>query len=158
MVVSMRKIVMPEAFSPKKVIQATQVDTNKPSRSTYGISINAKQAVNMTVVREGYGLRGKSRWITDAINEFLSNETWGGLTQEKGGIWKRIVVDTETHKEPLTKDAINIDEEIRIKLWHASIEAALYGAELDEPIYLEISASSIIRAAIMWKLGSLNYK
>ena len=53
----------------------------------------------------------------------------------------------------MVKDAINIGEEMRIQLCKAAIEAALYGASLDEPVYLEITIASIIRAAIMWKIG-----
>lgn len=135
------------------IFSSIQNDAVKANRTTYRISPHAKQAMNVRLTQDGYGLRGKSRWIRDVITTFLAKETWGSLAQEEGGIWKRIVVDTEARREVLIKDAINVDENLRITLWHASIDAALYGAKLEEPVYLEISISSIIRAAIMWKLG-----
>lgn len=152
----MPKLIRVPGHEDQKFFVSTQNDAIKANRTTYRISPQAKQAMNVRLTQDGYGLRGKSRWIGDVINAFLSNETWGSLAQEEGGIWKRIVVDTEARKETLIKDAINVDESLRIRLWHASIDAALYGAKLEEPVYLEISISSIIRAAIMWKLGQDN--
>lgn len=152
----MPKLIRVPGLHDQKFFVSKQNDGIKANRTTYRISPQAKQAMNVRLTQDGYGLRGKSRWIGDVINAFLSKETWGSLAQEDGGIWKRIVVDIEARKETLVKDAINVDESLRIRLWHASIDAALYGAKLEEPVYLEISISSIIRAAIMWKLGQDN--
>ncbi len=125
----------------------------KNNRTTFRIFKYAKKAMDIRVVEDGYGFRGKSRWITDITNEFIDPATWAKLGIENTKIWQRIVIDTELQRENMVKDAINISEEMRIQLCKASIEAALYGASLDEPIYLEITISSIIRAAIMWKIG-----
>lgn len=149
----MPKLIRIPGSENRDIFSSTQSDVFKANRTTYRISPQAKQAMNVRLTQDGYGLRGKSRWIGDVIKAFLSKETWGSLAQEEGGIWKRIVVDTEARRETLIKDAINVDESLRVTLWHASIEAALYGARLEDPVYLEISISSIIRAAIMWKLG-----
>lgn len=113
-------------------------------RMAYRLSKVAKQALEVRMTQEGYGLRGKSRWTQEAIEAF---------TAQTPGIWQRIVIDTEQYSEPLSPDAVNLTDELRVKLWRASIDAALYGSELDEPVYLEISIASVIRAAIMWRLG-----
>ena len=63
------------------------------------------------------------------------------------------MLDTELQRERMLKDAINLTDEMRVRLWRAAIDAVLYGAELEEPVYLEISIASVIRAAVMWKLG-----
>jgi hypothetical protein len=123
------------------------------NRTTFRIFKYAKKAMDMRVIQDGYGFRGKSRWIMDITNEFIDPKTWDNLSIENTKIWQRIVIDTELQKENMVKDAINISEEMRIQLCKASIEAALYGASLEEPIYLEITIASIIRAAIMWKIG-----
>lgn len=122
-------------------------------RTTFRLSQAAKRSMDIRVTQDGYGLRGKSRWIMNTVEEFLDPTTWSIPGEQSAQIWKRIVIDTELHKEPLVKDAINLPEDLRITLWRAAIEAALYGAEMDEPAYLEISISSVIRAAVMWKLG-----
>jgi len=126
-------------------------DKQDSERTTFRISKPVKHAMDMMVIQDGYGLRGKSRWIMDAVDSFLDPKTWGGSDIQ---IWKRIVIDTELYKETLIKDAINIPERTKITLWRAAIASALYGAEMPEQeVYLEISISSVIRAAVMWKLG-----
>ncbi len=123
------------------------------NRTTFRLSKAAKHAMDIRVIQDGYGLRGKSRWIMDAANEFLDTKTWARPGLENPQIWKRIVLDTEFQREPMLKDAINITNEMRVRLWRAAIDAVLYGAELEEPVYLEVSIASVIRAAVMWKLG-----
>lgn len=136
------------------LFHSSSIDRQESERTTFRISKPAKHAMDMMVIEDGYGMRGKSRWIMGAVETFLSPETWGEGREQ---IWKRIVIDTELYKEALVKDAINIPEKTRVVLWHAAISAALYGAELDEdPVYLEISISSVIRAAVMWKIGLKN--
>jgi hypothetical protein len=123
------------------------------NRTTFRLSKAAKHAMDIRVAQDGYGLRGKSRWIMDAVNEFLDPKTWGRPGLENPRIWKRIVLDTELQRERMLKDAINLTDEMRVRLWRAAIDAVLYGAEIEEPVYLEISIASVIRAAVMWKLG-----
>ena len=113
-------------------------------RMDYRLSKVARHAIELRMAQENYGLRGKSRWIQEAVDSFLALEP---------GTWQRIIVDTEQYREPLVREAVNLTDERRIKLWRASIDACLYGASLDDPVYLEISIASVIRAAIMWRLG-----
>jgi hypothetical protein len=126
---------------------------NNYNRTTFRLSPAAKYAMDIRVAQDGYGLRGKSRWIMDAVNEFLNSKTWVKSGIANPHIWKRIVIDTELQRETMVKDAINLTDEMRIHLWRAAIDAALYGAESEEPVYLEISIASVIRAAVMWKLS-----
>lgn len=47
------------------------------NRTTFRLSKAAKHAMDIRVAQDGYGLRGKSRWIMDAVNEILDPKTWG---------------------------------------------------------------------------------
>jgi hypothetical protein len=125
------------------------------NRTTIRLSKQEKQAMDMRVIQDGYGMRGKSRWIMNVVSEFLDPETWDIPGLDGSKIWQRIVVDTELQREVMVKDAVNIGEEMRKKLWRAAIDSALYGATLDEPVYLEVTIASVIRAAVMWKIGQL---
>lgn len=124
------------------------------SRTSFRVGKATKEKLRERLISDGYGLKAKSRWMVDSIHEFLSADTW---TNDEGigtpMAWARIVVDTELIREPLVQDYIALDESDRILLWAASIEAALYGSNQEPPVHLEISISSVIRAAIMWKLG-----
>ena len=92
---------------------------------------------------------------TDAAREFLADDTW---TQYKLSVdaWKRLVVDTECVRAAKNVvETVQVPDDLRVRLWRASIEAALWGAEQDDPVYLEISVASVLRSAILWKLGMM---
>jgi hypothetical protein len=154
-----RRLGTPNPDAPK-LMAAIQRITLRPghertTRFSFRVSSEIKKAITIRAIEENYGSRGKSRWVIDAVREFLDPATWAGkgTPGERERIWKRIVVDTELHKERLTTDVVNLPDDVRTMLWRAAIEAALYGAEQDDPVYLEVSISSVIRAAVMWKLG-----
>ena len=130
-------------------------DRLSKKRTTFRLSSPAKQEMTVQIAQGGYGMRGKSKWLADTVDEFLDPSTWRLDVANIGPInsWKRIVLDTEMLKEKLVIDAVNLDEGIRIKLWRSAIDAAIYGSELNEPVYLDISTASVIRAAIMWKIS-----
>ncbi len=44
------------------------------STSSFKLPAEIEQKMNQKLVSDGYGLRGKSKWICDAIKSFLSNE------------------------------------------------------------------------------------
>lgn len=144
------------------VARSQREGADHPVRTSFRLSKDVKQAMQVRITQDGYGLRGKSRWITTAVTEFLGHDTWVGLPSSSVGLavtpWKRIVIDKEmAYKEKDTvPDAINVTKDLWIMLWRSAMGAALYGAELDDPVYLEISVAAIIRAAITWKLGEFS--
>lgn len=130
-------------------------EKNIKTRTTFRLSKEAKRQMNIQIVQDGYGMRGKSQWVTETILEFIDSKTWTLNVQEAEPInsWKRIVIDTELLREKLVVDAVNLEDSTRIHLWRSTIDVAIYGSEMDDPEYLDISSASIIRAAIMWKLS-----
>lgn len=138
------------------LLNINKVDKYSKNRRTFRLSTEAKRQMAIRVAEDSYGLRGKSKWVTDTLYEFLNPDTWklNGLNQEEPvQSWKRIVIDTELLKEQLVVDAVNLEEDVRVLLWRSAIDAAIYGSEMQEPVYLDISSASVIRAAVMWKLA-----
>ncbi len=126
------------------------------NRTTFRLSAEAKRQMSIRIMEDGYGMRGKSNWVSDTLRVFIDPETWMLNVKNDSPIegWKRIVIDTEILREKLVVDAVNLTNEIRRILWRSAIEAAIYGSEMDEPEYLDISSASVIRAAIMWRLSN----
>lgn len=125
------------------------------NRTTFRLSAQAKRQMSIRIMEDGYGMRGKSDWVSDTLKLFINPETWVLDVKGESPIegWKRIVIDTELLREKLVVDAVNLTEDIRRMLWQSSIDAAIYGSKMDEPEYLDISSASVIRAAIMWRLS-----
>lgn len=131
---SSRQLTLPE-IGPDKRESGEQ-------RTSITITPAVKKALTIRTVEDGYGMRGKSRWIADAAEAFLANP-----------YWKPGVLEVQGVREKTVTDSITLRMETWVKLWRAAIEVALYGAEQDPPEYHEISVSLIVRAAIVWRLG-----
>lgn len=124
-------------------------------RTTVRLPSGTRQEMMQAMAADNYGLRQKSDWVCDAAREFLADDTW---TQYKLSVdaWKRLVVDTECVRAAKNVvETVQVPDDLRVRLWRASIEAALWGAEQDDPVYLEISVASVLRSAILWKLGMM---
>ena len=122
-------------------------------RTTVRLPAGTRQEMMQAMAAENYGLREKSQWVCDAAREFLADETW---TRRKlsTDAWKRLVVDTECVRAGKhVVETIQVPGDLRVSLWRASIDAALWGADQEDPVYLEISVASVLRAAVLWKLG-----
>lgn len=127
--------------------------TSETHRTSVRLPNGARQEMMRAMAADGYGLREKSRWVGDAVREFLSDDTWAHR-QLSNDAWKRLVVDTECVRiSKHVTETIQVPSELHVQLWRASIDAALWGAEQEDPVYLEISIASVLRSAILWKLG-----
>ncbi len=122
-------------------------------RTTFRLSPEARKAMLVVMVEEGYTLKNKSRWVQDAIEAFLAPETWQLGANDSLEAWKRIVIDTALQREAMQQEVVMIPEALRRRVWRASVDAALYGAELDDPVHIEISIAAVIRAAIIWRIS-----
>jgi predicted DNA-binding protein len=88
-----------------------------------------------TIINDGYGMRGKSKWVTEAIEEFLMIPNFYEL------------VDIATSMEQLSRVAtLRLSEELAKKLDNALISVRKFYPNL------EGVRSNIIRASIMQRL------
>lgn len=149
---------MPVFLGGKKSTQdrkaSPAVKKPKPKRVpvTFRMSKGVKEALFEAVVtRDKYGLKGKSRWIGEAITDFL---------QEKS--WKDQVLDVDMLKGKEEKDVVYLDESLKDDLDEARSHVMQYlqvmvdqGIRQENLDNLKITLSSIIRAAIIWRLFDL---
>ena len=42
------------------------------SKVTFAVPLSLKNEIREHVIKEGYGLRGKSKWVSEAVNNLLS--------------------------------------------------------------------------------------
>lgn len=123
-------------------------------RTTFRLSPEARKAMLVAMVEQGYTLKNKSKWVQDAIEMFLAPETWQLGSIGNLETWKRIVIDTALQREAMRQEVVMIPGALRRRVWRAAVDAALYGAELDDPVHIEISIAAVIRAAIIWRISS----
>ena len=130
-------------------IKRSHSDQEK-KRCSVLITEEMKRGMSFSVVDEGFGMRGKSAWVANAITEFL-----GAQLPHVNQPWKVMVIQTEVYfkNKKGVRETFQIDEVDWIRAWRAAIDTALFGATLEDPVYMEISVSSVIRSAISWKLG-----
>ena len=87
------------------------------------------------VIKDGYGMRGKSRWINEAILQFLNLENYPELTDIAGDL-----------EEKTDVISFRIPEELMLK-----IENSIKTIRKEYPI-MEGVKSNIIRASILQRL------
>jgi len=130
---------------------------NKPTKVkrvpvTYRLPNGMKEAMlEAVVMRDKYGLKGKSRWIGEAVQDFLHEKSW-----------KDQVLDVDMMKGKEEKDVVYLPELQKIELSDARTEVLTYlnqmceqGIRQENLNKMTITVSSIIRAAIVWRLFDL---
>lgn len=99
------------------------------------LPVNLEKKMHQQIIEEGYGLRGKTRWIEEAIKKFLSLENYPEL------------VDIASEMENLTRIiSIRLNSET-VK----DLEDSMLKIREKFPM-AEGVKSNIIRASIMQKL------
>jgi hypothetical protein len=118
---------------------------------TYRLPAAVKEAMLGAVVEERYGLKGKSRWVEEAVLAFLQDRSW-----------KDQVLDGEMTMGNDTKDVVYLDAELKRVIEDSTRKVALHAAEMAQRRIrhenldtLNVTVSSIIRAAIAWRFFGL---
>jgi hypothetical protein len=109
--------------------------------------------MHLEIVSQGYGLKGKSRWVADTLEAFLDQSYWDSIHAPNG--WKRVLVDSEIIRilDP-RKDFAMLPRELYERTREAAIEAAWYGLHQRPPIILQLRAPAVVRSAIMWGIAT----
>ncbi|ADC73261.1 hypothetical protein TK90_2776 (plasmid) [Thioalkalivibrio sp. K90mix] len=130
----------------------------KASREAVQISVNvpkmAQQGMRIDMTTRGYGLKEKSRWMENTFRAFTDQEYWGGVRGEAG--WRRVVVDSECIRviEPV-KEWFKLEPIVIEDALACAIECSYYGLQQEPRLVLDLSASSVLRTAILWRIGQV---
>lgn len=119
------------------------LDLASTSRVTIKIPKEMHNQLALITVESGYGLRGKSRWVRDQIEQLY----------EYDGRYQFILDSMIMSNSEGMSDTITLSEELRVICWQLAIDTAIYGSKKDEPLYLEVYISHVIRAAILLGLA-----
>ncbi|WP_019583778.1 hypothetical protein [Thioalkalivibrio sp. ALE16] len=130
----------------------------KASREAVQISVNVPKAVQqgmrIDMTTRGYGLKEKSRWMENTFRAFTDPEYWHNVGGEAG--WRRVVVDSECIRviEPV-KEWFKLEPIVIEDALACAIECAYYGLKQEPRLVLDLSASSVLRTAILWRIGQI---
>lgn len=129
--------------------ETSKVTAKKPV--TYRFPGAVKDAMLGSVVEERYGLKGKSRWITEAIEGFVQDPSW--MDQ---------VLDGDMTMGNDTKDVVYLEPEIKRLVEAATRSVVAHAADMKQKKIrqenietLTVTVSSVIRAAIVWRIFGL---
>lgn len=118
---------------------------------TYRFPAAVKDAMLSAVVEQRYGLKGKSRWIAEAIQGFLQDPSW--MDQ---------VLDGDMTMGNDTKDVVYLEPELKAMVEDGTRAVMAHAAEMKQKKIrqenletLSVTVSSIIRAAIVWRFFGL---
>lgn len=129
--------------------EAGKAGAKKPV--TYRFPGAVKDAMLAAVVEERYGLKGKSRWIAEAIEGFVQDPSW--MDQ---------VLDGDMTMGNDTKDVVYLDPDTKRLVESGTRLVMAHAADMKQKKIrqenidtLNVTASSVIRAAIVWRLFGL---
>lgn len=132
-----------------RTFAAASPSSKKPV--TYRLPAAVKEAMLGAVVEQHYGLKGKSRWIEEAVLAFLQERSW-----------KDQVLEGEMTMGNDTKDVVYLNADVKRMIEDGTREVIAHAAEMtrrrirhENLDNLSVTASSIIRAAIVWRFFGL---
>jgi len=130
---------------------ASSLTHKKKIATTYRMPSRMKDEILKRVIADGYGMKGKSRWIEEAITDFLSERSW-----------KDQVIDLDMITGNDGKDVAYLDRGVKDELDKATLTVKNYaqesidsGQRCEAVESLNITVSLIIRSAITWRMFSL---
>jgi hypothetical protein len=101
-----------------------------------------------------FGMKGKSKWVSQAVREFLDESSWGCSQAINARPWLRVISDTVASMGfNIKKDKIDLDIDLRAPSWHASMDSAVLAASEPDPVYIDATIGNTVTAAIIWKLS-----
>jgi hypothetical protein len=123
-------------------------DPNNNLRTSFRITPELKKALTLRLLDEGYGIKGKSRWITEAIQSMIADPRYTATN-----IYKAQILELARTRQPDASDVANLPHPVWIHAWHAMLDTMKYGATLDPPEYAEVTLSDVLHTAILNRLS-----
>jgi len=108
-----------------------------------------KRKLGLQVIEDGYGMRGKSRWVTEAVFGFLKDKSWRTqvLDGEMGVGAHNEEKDVYIIPSALTTNLVDALAALRFRV-QEEVAAGTYPKHLAP----EVSVASIVRGAVTWRL------
>jgi hypothetical protein len=106
------------------------LESSSVRKITVKLPSSLKLSLPVQILKDGYNMRQKSKWVVEAINELLSRNGW------EGALLSELMVT------PNTQDVFSVPEIVVNKINQEVHRVALLNPSLNA------SKSSIIRAAI----------
>jgi hypothetical protein len=107
----------------------------KKFKLTFTVPIQLQLELNKRVLQDGYGMKGKSKWVAEAVNTFVKMKTFVEMVN---------IANEMTELEKV--ESITVDMETKKHLDQAILEA-----RKQSPL-LEGVQSRIVRASIIQRL------
>lgn len=115
------------------------------------------RALSVAIVEDGYGPRGRSRWVGEAMERMLNDPVHQDVVTPHGQIirhaaYKAQALEMAGYDEPMVKDVVILPRNTWRKAWHAMVKTMLYGDQLIPPEHPEITVGDVIRVSILYRL------
>lgn len=117
-------------------------------RTPFRITLELKKALTLRLLNEGYGIKGKSRWVTEAVQSMVDDPRYATTN-----IYKAQILELAYSRQVNASDVANLPYPVWVHSWHAMLDTMKYGASLDPPEYVEVTISDILHIAILNRLS-----
>jgi hypothetical protein len=118
-------------------------------RTPFRIAPELKKALTLQLLDEGYGIKGKSRWVAEAIRAMIEDPRYTATN-----IYKAQILEFAYFRRVSTADSVNLPGPVRVQAWHAMLDTMKYGATLTPPEYAEVTISDVLHIAILSRLSA----
>lgn len=102
------------------------------------------RAIERSMLNEEYGLRGKTRWIIEALEQFVDPEQTPYRYQQ--------IIECAGLRKKESAHTLLIPSQLWVKAWKEGINAALFGANTEPPDYIDPAVPGVCLAAIIQRL------
>ena len=116
---------------------APQPATDPSRRTSVAMPDKMRLALRHATVEEGYGLRGKSRWVSEALDEFLL------LPEEK---WVEMVAESDVPLDNTVNEYMSVDAAVWRRLQDSVLRLRHHEPTVQGPL------GAIVRTAITWRI------
>lgn len=122
----------------------------KNLRTPFRITPELKKALTLRLLDDGYGIKGKSRWVAEAIQAMIDDPRYAVTN-----IYKAQILELAHSRQINSSDIVNLPYPLWVNAWHAMLDTMKYGATLEPPEYVEVTISDVLHIAIMNRLSEV---
>lgn len=117
-------------------------------RTPFRITLELKKALTLRLLDESYGIKGKSRWVTEAIQTMIADPRY-----QETNIYKAQILELAHSRQLNASDVVNLPYSVWVHAWHGMLDTMKYGSTLQPPEYVEVTISDVLHIAILNRLS-----